>query len=217
MERVAFDGLADEPADGSATGTDRRGLSDPLDTDGVALNRYRVPPGEGFPSGLHTHADQEEVFVVLNGTATFETLPGRDPNAPAVDRDDGSGATGGDARTGREVEVDAGEAIRFAPGEYQSGYNRGESDLVALAIGAPRETTDVRVPVRCPDCGGADFALDAGGEGVTFRCPDCDADRVPAPCPDCGRDAMTLTLHGDVVVAACEGCGAAFDEPPFRG
>ena len=205
MERVAFDTAASGAGDGESG---RRGLSDPLDTDGVAINRYRVPPGEGFPSGLHTHADQEEVFVVLDGAATFELLPGRDPEAPGGS--DGSSA-------GREVTVEAGEAVRFAPGEYQSGYNRADADLVAFAIGAPRETTDVRVPVCCPDCGGADFALDAGGDGLTFRCPDCGAERVPAPCPDCGADAMTLALDDDGrVVAACEGCGAAFDEPPFR-
>jgi len=206
MERVAFDASVNA----GEKGTDRRGLSRPLDTDHVAINRYRVPPGEGFPSGLHTHADQEEVFVVLDGSATFETLPDRSP--------DGSGAgDGDDPRTGRELTVAAGEAIRFAPGEYQSGSNRGDEPLVALAIGAPRETTDVRVPVRCPDCGEADFALDASGETLSFRCPECGTERVPAPCPDCGADALTLTLgEGDTVVAACEGCGAAFDEPPYR-
>ena len=208
MERVAFD--AGESSGDPTTDIDRRGLSGPLDTDGLAINRYRIPPGEGFPSGLHTHADQEEVFVALDGTATFETLPERDPSEPRADDD----AT--DARRGREITVEAGEAVRFAPGEYQSGYNRGDADLVALAVGAPRATTDVRVPVRCPDCGAADFALDARGEVIAFRCPDCDAERVPAPCPDCGSDTLTLTLDDGAVVAACEDCGAAFDEPPYR-
>jgi len=204
MDRVAFEKVTDT----GDSGIDRRGLSDPLGTTDVAMNRYRVPPGEGFPSGLHTHADQEEVFVVLDGTATFETLPGRDPDAP--DESD-------DPPTGREVAVAAGGAIRFAPGEYQSGFNRGDADLVALAVGAPRETTDVRVPVRCPDCGEADFALDASGETLSFVCPGCDAERVPAPCPECGTDAMSLTLGEDgAVVAACGDCGAAFDEPPYR-
>jgi mannose-6-phosphate isomerase-like protein (cupin superfamily) len=204
MDRVVFDA----PESAADTGTDRRGLSGPLDTNGVALNRYRVPPGDGLPSGLHTHADQEEIFLVLEGTATFETLPRRDPD---------SGTDDGEPPTGREVTVEAGEAVRFAPGEYQSGYNRGDANLVALAIGAPRETTDVRVPVRCPDCGGADFALDAGGDVLSFRCPACGAERVPAPCPDCGTDALTLRLGGDDrVVAACDDCEAAFDEPPYR-
>ncbi|QPV62360.1 cupin [Halosimplex litoreum] len=205
MERVAFDD--DEPTDVSAAGTDRRGLSGPLGTDGVSINRYRVPPGEGFPSGLHAHVDQEEVFVVLDGTATFETLPGRDPDDP-----DDAGAL----QTAREITVEAAEAVRFAPEEYQSGYNRGESDLVALAVGAPRETADVRVPVRCLGCGEADFALDASGDELAFVCPGCDTERVPAPCPDCGSDALTLTLDDGGIVAVCDGCSAAFDEPPYR-
>jgi hypothetical protein len=43
-------------------------------TEHVAINHYQVPAGEGLPSGLHAHYDQEEVFVVLAGEATFETL-----------------------------------------------------------------------------------------------------------------------------------------------
>lgn len=200
MERTAFEA---SPVDGDTV--DRQGLAEPLNTDGVAINHYRIAPGEGFPSGLHTHADQEEVFLVLDGTATFEVLDdalGSDPDRP---------------RTGRAVTVDAGEAIRFAPGEYQSGDNRGDEPLVTLAVGAPRDTTDVRVPVSCPDCGDADFALDTGGDTLSFVCPACGAERVPAPCPDCGADAMGLTLDdAGVAVAACGDCGATFETPPYR-
>ncbi|MFC7142430.1 cupin domain-containing protein [Halosimplex aquaticum] len=203
MERVVIDDLSPS----AALDVDRRGLSGPLDTSDVALNRYRIPPGEGFLSGLHTHADQEEIFLVVDGTATFETLPESDPPSDPADP----------PRTGREVTVDAGEAVRFAPGEYQSGYNRGETDLLAFAVGAPRESTDVRVPVRCPECGGADLGLDTGGDALSFVCPDCGAERIPAPCPECGSDSMTLTLDGDrTVVSACERCGSAFRTPPYR-
>ncbi|WP_436923891.1 cupin domain-containing protein [Halosimplex amylolyticum] len=203
MECVVIDDLPSS----SALDVDRRGLSGPLETSDVAINRYRIPPGEGFPSGLHAHVDQEEIFVVLDGTAVFETLPASDrPSAPAEP-----------PRTGREITVEAGEAIRFAPGEYQSGYNAGESDLVAFAIGAPRESTDVRVPVRCPECASVDLRLDTSGDALSFVCPDCGAERVPAPCPDCGANAMTFTLDDEErVVSACEGCGAEFDTPPYR-
>jgi len=203
MERVDIDGSTD----GASDSLERRGLTGPLDTDGVALNHYRIPPGSGFPSGLHTHVDQEEIFVVLDGTATFETLA-----EPA-----GAGRTTDGGRTGREVAVESGEAVRFASGEYQSGYNRGEGPLVALAIGAPRESTDVRVPVTCPDCERTDFGLDTSDETLSFVCPDCGAERVPAPCPDCGADAMSITLDGEnVVVAACEMCASTFETPPYR-
>ena len=106
--------------------------------------------------------------------------------------------------------------VRFAPGEYQSGYNRGDEALIALAIGAPRESTDVRVPVRCPACERADFALNTGGEALSFVCPGCGAERVPAPCPDCGADAMTLGLDDENEVAAvCDTCGSEYDRPPY--
>lgn len=55
---------------------DRLRLSDPLDTTAIAVNHYRIPPGNEFPSGVHAHMDQEEVFVVLDGTAAFETMEG---------------------------------------------------------------------------------------------------------------------------------------------
>ena len=144
--------------------------------------------------------------VDIDGTATFETLA-----EPA-----GTSRTTDGQRTGREVVVESGEAVRFAPGEFQSGYNRAEEPLVALAIGAPRESTDVRVPVRCPACERADFGLDTTGESLSFVCLDCGAERVPAPCPDCGADAMTLGLDDENEVAAvCDTCGSEYDRPPY--
>ncbi|MDG5777195.1 hypothetical protein VB779_14860 [Haloarculaceae archaeon H-GB11] len=68
------------------------------------------------------------MFVVLDGTATFETASER-------------------------IAVDAGEAIRFAPGEYQSGWNAADIELVLVALGAPRDDGGVRVPRACPCCG----------------------------------------------------------------
>lgn len=57
--------------------------------------------------------DQEELFIVLAGTAAFETMDGT-------------------------ITVDTGEAIRFAPGEFHSGANAANEELVALAVGVPR-------------------------------------------------------------------------------
>ena len=51
------------------------------------------------------------------------------------------------------VTVGAGEAIRFAPGEFQEGYNEGVDGVEALAIGAPKGTSDIDFYVACPDCG----------------------------------------------------------------
>jgi uncharacterized cupin superfamily protein len=133
---------------------DRRGLSEPLGTSDVAINYYALDPGEAFSGGLHAHLDQEEVFYVLEGTATFETKP----EATA------------DAET---VEVSAGEAVRFAPGEYQQGRNESDAQVVALALGAPRDSTEGRIPQPCAACDSDVLALARGDEGMVLRCPDC--------------------------------------------
>lgn len=191
MEKLAVQAVPPNP------GLDvvQRALAPALGADAVAINHYRVPPGGGFPSGLHAHADQEEIFVVLDGRATFETY---DP----------------DSGEGGEVAVAAGEVVRFAPGEFQSGWNAGGDDLVALALGAPRDSEDVRLPIGCPDCERADLRLETAG-GLTVVCPDCGAERVPGDCPDCGG-VLRMTLGAsDEPVAACGDCGARFENPPL--
>jgi uncharacterized cupin superfamily protein len=163
MERVAFDAV--EPT-AYETDVERRGLSNPLATENLSLNHYRLAPGERL-AGLHAHPEQEEVFVVLDGEATFEVLGRRVGDAVAGER----GTVAGDVR---EVTVAAGEAIRFAPGEFQAGRNAGETDLTVLGLGAPRDGADVRVPKVCPDCGRGDMRPVAGEDGDSLRCPDCE-------------------------------------------
>ena len=183
----------------------RRTLTGTLGTTHVAVNHYRLPPGEGLPGGLHAHADQEEVFVVAAGVATFETwTPGR--------RTDEGAAGEGD-----EVTVRAGEAVRFAPGEFQSGRNDGDADLVVLAMGAPPDSEDLRLPVACPDCGHGEVRLDASGGEATFGCPACGVDHVPGACPECGHADLHVALRDGEPRAVCRGCGAEFEEPPCRG
>jgi len=148
MEKVSIQDV--EPA-AFGSDTDRRGLSEPLDTDNVAINRYRLDPGERFSGGLHTHMDQEEVFIIVEGEATFETMDG-------------------------EVTVGADEAIRFAPGEYQSGKNDSDEAVVAFALGAPRDSEDVRIPQDCPECGHDNLRAIPGDDGLNLRCPECGAD-----------------------------------------
>lgn len=155
MERVAVEAL--DPSH-PASDVDRRGLTDPLDADDLALNYYALDPGEASSGGLHTHYDQEEVFYVMEGTATFETMA--DPTA--------------DAET---VEVSAGEAVRFAPGEFQQGRNESDERVTALALGAPTPSMDVRVPTSrtdCPACDDADtLAVEMSDEATILRCPEC--------------------------------------------
>ena len=100
---------------------------------------------------MHAHMDQEEVFVILEGEATFETMDG-------------------------EVTVGEAEVIRFAPGEFQSGKNDSDEEVVAFAMGAPRDSEDVRLPQDCPECGHDNVRAIPGDDGFDFQCPECGAE-----------------------------------------
>lgn len=172
MEKVAIEDVDPSPY---GDGVDRRRLSGPLDATGIAINHYRLPPGAGFPGGLHAHADQEEVFLVLEGVSTFETFVPASAGGSADEQTPSEGSEQTPSE-GSEVTVHAGEAIRFAPGEFQSGRNASAERLVALAIGAPRDTEDVRIPLPCPTCGHDDLRLDASGTRLRLGCPECGAE-----------------------------------------
>jgi uncharacterized cupin superfamily protein len=148
VERVSIEAVET----GDRPGTTVRGLSEALGTTDVAINHYRLEPGEAFAGGMHTHMDQEEVFYVVEGEATFETQEG-------------------------EFAVAPGEAVRFAPGDYQRGRNDGDGPVEALALGAPKESTDVRIPQPCPECGDSEnLRAIPAEEGFAFECPECGAD-----------------------------------------
>lgn len=182
MERVDVDDVEPGAAGGDAA---RRGLSDPLDTSAVEINHYRLEPGDRS-SGLHAHLDQEEVFLVIEGAATFETLAG-------------------------EVTVGREGAIRFAPGEFHSGANAVDGAVEVYALGVPSDSQDVRIPLPCPECGRDDRrpGLAADGETPVLVCPDCGAE-TDATCPACGSVEMRAVLADDGVtpVAVCMDCGA---------
>ena len=148
MEKVS---IGDVEPNAFGSDIDRRGLSDPLETTDFALNRYRLDPGERFSGGMHAHMDQEEVFVIVEGEATFETMDG-------------------------EVTVGEAEVIRFAPGEFQSGKNDSDGEVVAFAMGAPRDSEDVRIPQNCPECGHDNVRAIPGDDGFDLQCPECGAE-----------------------------------------
>jgi uncharacterized cupin superfamily protein len=137
----------------------KRSLTKALGAEDVSMNYYELEPGESFAFGYHRHEGQEEVFYVLEGEATFET-------------DDG------------EETVGAGEAVRFAPGEWQQGWNRGEERVRALALGAPQESGETTVLRECPDCGGR---TEQGIERAE------DADALVTLCVDCGAETGRFT------------------------
>jgi len=144
MEHVSVD----EPDPTARTADVQAGLTDPLDLADVAMNYYELAPGQSLSGGLHTHMAQEEIFYVLEGTATFETPE-------------------------ETVEVGADEAIRFAPGEYQEGTNEGDERLRVLALGAPQAQGETRALFPCENCGADYHVVDIGAESMTLVCPDC--------------------------------------------
>ena len=129
MRKVRLDDLDSRmgPADRSLPLTDALGVAD------AALNFYELAPGDSFAYGFHAHENQEEIFYVLSGTATFEVGTERE-----------------------EVTVDGGEVIRFPPGEFQSGHNHSDEPVRALVVGAPgarHEWDALESMAPCADCG----------------------------------------------------------------
>jgi uncharacterized cupin superfamily protein len=132
----------------------KRPLSNALGAEDITINHYELAPGESFAFGYHQHEGQEEVFYVLDGTATFETEDG-------------------------EVRVAQGEAVHFAPGEWQQGTNETDERVVALAIGAPAEMGETTILRECEDCGErTEQAVQPTEEkdALVTVCQDCDAE-----------------------------------------
>ncbi|MGM0591523.1 MAG: cupin domain-containing protein [Halobacteriota archaeon] len=132
----------------------RRSLTAPLGTTGLAINYYELVPGESFAFAFHAHDTQEEVFYVQSGTATFET-------------------------EGDDVVVEAGEVVRFAPGEFQRGVNEGPERVVAIALGAPRDAGESTKLRECETCG-------ERTENELEHDDDADEGALVAVCTTCG-------------------------------
>ncbi|WP_158058328.1 cupin domain-containing protein [Halorussus halophilus] len=132
----------------------RKRLTESLGTTDVSLNYYELESGDSFAFGYHAHSDQEEVFYVQSGTVTFET---------------------GD----EHFEVGAGELVRFAPGEYQQGTNEGSERVVALGLGAPKESGNLDMRRECENCGERTpnrIEMADSGEEIVTLCEQCDAE-----------------------------------------
>ncbi|MFD1645889.1 cupin domain-containing protein [Haloarchaeobius litoreus] len=148
MERVDIDDV--EPAFMDGSDLDRRGLSKHLGTEDLAINYYAIEPGEALSGGMHAHFDQEEVFYVVEGEVTFQTPE-------------------------EEFVVGEHEVVRFAPGDFQTSVNDGDEVAVVIALGAPKPSEDIRVPMECRECGESEtlqFLMTEDGQYL--RCPECD-------------------------------------------
>jgi uncharacterized cupin superfamily protein len=105
----------------------------------MAIKYYDLEPGEVFSGGFHTHHSQEEIFVVLEGIATWDTEAGE-----------------------ASTTISAGEAVRFPPGEFHHGYVAEDADegVRALAMGAPPGMAETVSMFTCPACVTADAKHD---------------------------------------------------------
>jgi len=153
MEKVAIENVETE-INPMRVHSVRKPVSRALGTTDVAMNYFELEPGESFSGALHTHEDQEEIFYVEGGTATFEVGVGRET-----------------------VDVAAGELIRFPPGEFQKGSNEGDERVVGWAIGAPgarHDWDELYSRAYCPECE-KETTQDVGFASGQFEleCTDC--------------------------------------------
>jgi mannose-6-phosphate isomerase-like protein (cupin superfamily) len=92
-----------------------------LELERSGLSYQRIPPDQRFPYG-HTHAEQEELYVVVGG--------------------------GGRMKLDDEiVEVAEWDAVRVPPGTWR-GYEAGPDGLELLVFGAPHLGEDPRGDVE---------------------------------------------------------------------
>ena len=116
-EIVAADQVEDAYAGSDVPGEFRR-LTEALGCSQVALTLIRVPPHSDFEQGSgHRHEQTEEVYLVTRGTLTM--------------------------RFGDDVhEIDAGTAVRVAPGTVRSHRNQGEEPVEVWAISRKQDGGD---------------------------------------------------------------------------
>jgi quercetin dioxygenase-like cupin family protein len=86
-------------------------IADDSGVTGASVGLVVIPPGEGSPSGLHTHAF-DQIFYILSGTMHV-----------VID--------------GSDYRPDAGTLVIFPAGVPHRNWNAGTGPVVHLAINAP--------------------------------------------------------------------------------
>lgn len=132
-----------------------------------ACTYFELKPEDSFSGGLHTHTDQEELFLVLEGTVTFETAAG-----PGAERE--------------TTNVGPHGAVHFeAGGDFQQGRNETDGVVRGFALGVPgsrHEWAGTEALLDCPECAEErvfEFAPDDGDErmpdptDITIACSVC--------------------------------------------
>lgn len=170
MQKANINDVTDVPNPMGAN-TNRSPLTGAVDAQDVAVTHYRLAPGEAFSAGLHTHNDQEEMFYIIAGTATFQVGEDRE-----------------------EIPVESGELIHFEPGEFQTGLNQSDGEVVGLAISAPgrrHEWSELDARLDCEECG--EETLWTCGEDGPGDWENQEIDIV-VTCQECGETIRTAEL-----------------------
>jgi mannose-6-phosphate isomerase-like protein (cupin superfamily) len=108
----------DDAYEGSNVPGEFRRLTEPLGAAQVAITLIRIPPHADFEQGTgHRHDETEEVYLVTRGSLTM--------------------------RFGDEIRVvDAGTAVRVAPGAVRSHRNEGDEPVELWAISRKSSGSD---------------------------------------------------------------------------
>lgn len=146
MEKVTIDDLDNWMGPAEV----KRPVGSALGTEHMGIRFYELEPGDSTAFGYHAHADQEELFYVLDGTLTFETEDG-------------------------DVEVSEDETIYFEPGEFQRSRNSGDDRARVLGVGAPADAGELTLLRDC-ECGertDQQIQRSDDGEALVTVCREC--------------------------------------------
>jgi hypothetical protein len=97
------------------------------------------------------------------------------------------------------VTVEAGEVVRFPPGQFQEGYNDGDEPVVGWALGAPsskHDWDDIESVLPCSECG------EETGHGLSLT----EDNDFAFTCTECGNEVSFSTAPpGEALVFAGAG------------
>ena len=189
----------------------KRPLAGELGTESLAINYFELEPGESFAFGYHSHADQEEVFYVVEGTAVFETGAIENPAG-----DDGAKA-GGDAPTGDDTTAgDTAASDRAAANGGETaddGEAAGDGEAANGAdIGVERVTVGAGEAVRFAP-GESQQGRNESGErvvalalGAPKDAGETDIRRECVSCSEFTSQEIDMTDNRDALVTRCVAC-----------
>jgi mannose-6-phosphate isomerase-like protein (cupin superfamily) len=170
MDHLAIDEI-DHIEHPAHVNTVRKPISEVLGTTDFAMVFNELAPGEAFSGALHTHYDQEEVFYIIEGTAMFER--GKNRN---------------------RIEVSENELIRFAPGEFQRGFNATDERVVGLVFSAPgaeHDWAEEELLIECRPCDEETIHGIEPVESGTWKAGTID---LRMKCSECGTSYTTVDL-----------------------